>query len=270
MGVNRSYYYYQPKAQLVDRDLRNKVTEIFNSSRKNYGTRKIKHKLAEQGYIVSRRRIGRIMQEQGLVSNYAKRSKHKPASRSINESKVHNVLDRNFNRQETLDVIVSDLTYVWAGEAWCYVCLIIDLWNREIIGWSVGRHKDAELVHQALLSIPYNLTKVNIFHTDRGKEFDNRIIDEALQAFRIRRSLSNKGCPYDNAVNESTNKILKTEFIHQHNFHSLKELRTLLFDYIHWYNHVRIHSSLNYQTPVSVRNSEQNTSTSPILPVYVK
>lgn len=109
-------------------------------------------------------------------------------------------------------------------------------------------------MQKALYSIPYPLDHINVFHSDRGKEFDNQLIDEVVEAFRIQRSLSQKGCPYDNAVVESTNKSLKTEFIYQHNFTSLEELQILLFDYIHWYNNVRLHSSLGYQTPISKRH----------------
>ncbi|MGG6789504.1 UNVERIFIED_CONTAM: transposase family protein, partial [Streptococcus canis] len=84
-----------------------------------------------------------------------------------------------------LKALVSDLTYVRVGNGWAYVCLIIDLFNREIIGLSVGWHKTAELVKQAIQSIPYALTKVKIFHSDRGKEFDNTLIDDMLEAFGI-------------------------------------------------------------------------------------
>ncbi len=192
------------------------------------------------------------MKKLGLASNYAKLSYRRHRS-SCNEQQIDNTLNREFNRQYTLDVIVSDLTYVRVNGKWCYVCLVIDLWNREIIGWSAGKRKNAKLVREALYSIPYRLDLVNIFHTDRGKEFDNRLIDEVLASFGIIRSLSHKGCPYDNSVNEATNHILKTEFIYQHTFSSLEELKTLLFDYIHWYNHHRLHGSLNYQTPMELR-----------------
>lgn len=192
------------------------------------------------------------MAKLGLVSNYTKLS-YKVHHTTCNEQPISNILNREFDRPYTLDVIVSDLTYVRVDGKWCYVCLVIDLWNREIIGWSVGRRKNAKLVREALYSIPYRLDRVNFFHTDRGKEFDNRLIDEVLLSFGIERSLSHKGCPYDNSVNEATNHILKTEFIHQYRFTSLEELKVLLFDYIHWYNHYRIHSSLNYQTPMELR-----------------
>lgn len=193
------------------------------------------------------------MAKLNLVSNYTI-ANFKTHSKACNEQAIGNILDRDFNRKETLDVIVSDLTYIRVDGKWCYVCLVIDLWNREIIGWSVGKRKNAQLVREALYSIPYRLDAVNIFHTDRGREFDNQLIDEVLQGFGINRSLSHKGCPYDNSVNEATNHILKTEFVYQHSFSSLEELRILLFDYIYWYNHHRIHGSLDYQTPIGLRS----------------
>ena len=119
---------------------------------------------------------------------------------------------------------MTDLTYVRVDRRWAYVCLTIDFFNREIIGLTVGWHKTAELVKQAIQSIPYALTKAKLFHSDRGKEFDNQLIDEMLEAFGITRSLSQAGCPYDNAVAESTYRSLKLEFINQETFQSLKEL----------------------------------------------
>ncbi|MFM1546343.1 transposase, partial [Streptococcus mutans] len=109
------------------------------------------------------------------------------------------------------------------------------------------------LVKEAIQSIPYALTKVKLFHSDRGKEFDNQLIDEMLEAFGITRSLSQAGCPYDNAVAESTYRSFKLEFINQETFHSLEELTLKTKDYVHWWNHHRIHGSLNYQTPMTRR-----------------
>ncbi|NLK23802.1 MAG: IS3 family transposase [Clostridiales bacterium] len=98
-----------------------------------------------------------------------------------------------------------------------------------------------------------NLKKVKIFHTDRGNEFKNKIIDELLDTFEIKRSLSKKGCPYDNAVAEAVYKIIKTEFAFDRIFNNLEELKLELRSYVLWYNNKRIHSSLNYMTPVEYR-----------------
>ena len=117
-----------------------------------------------------------------------------------------NVLERVFTQEQPLKVVVSDLTYVRVQRKWHYICVLVDLYNREIIGHSAGPNKDAKLVQRAFATIPYNLTKLELFHTDRGSEFKNQLIDEALSTFDINRSLSNKGTPYDNAVAEATFK----------------------------------------------------------------
>ncbi|HAR4897616.1 TPA: transposase, partial [Staphylococcus aureus] len=93
----------------------------------------------------------------------------------------------------------------------------------------------------------------------RGKEFDNHLIDEVLETFKIKRSLSTKGCPYDNAVPEATMKAMKTEFVKQMQFENLEQLETELFDYVNWYNNFRPHSSLQYLTPVAFKNLHMKT-----------
>ena len=120
---------------------------------------------------------------------------------------------------------MSDLTYVRVGGKWNYVCAMIDLYNREIIGYSVGSNKNAGLIETAPLKSNYSLQDINIFHLDRGNEYDNALIDNILDTFKIDRSLSRKGNPYDNAVSEATNKILKIEFIYQSKFETLEQLQ---------------------------------------------
>lgn len=137
--------------------------------------------------------------------------------------------------------------------SWNYICVLVDLFNREIIGYSTGRNKTADLIKQAFQSIKGNLKDIQIFHTDRGNEFKNQTIDETLRAFGIKRSLSHKGCPYDNAVAEATFKIIKTEFVRNQNFSNLYHLQIELADYVNWFNKHRIHSSLGYLKPVKCR-----------------
>ena len=135
-------------------------------------------------------------------------------------------------------------------------CLIIDLHNREIIGKACGRRKEAALVEQAFLSIRHPLDRIAIFHTDRGSEFKNECIDRIIKAFDILRSLSRKGCPYDNAVAEATYSIFKAEFAAGSSFSELKELERALNDYVLWYNNVRLNGSLGYLSPVAYRQSQ--------------
>lgn len=228
------------------------IIDIFHKSRQNYGTRKIKVELKKHGHLVSRRRIGRIMNEQGLVSNYTV-AQFKPHSKACNESNQKNELNREFIQDEELTVVVSDLTYVRVNQKWHYVCVFVDLFNRELIGHSTGPKKDADLVYRAFASIQKDLRKIQVFHTDRGREFDNKLIEEALETFKIQRSLSMKGCPYDNAVAEATFKIIKTEFVKGQNFDSLEDLTREFQDYVHWFNHIRIHGTLGYLSPIEYK-----------------
>lgn len=192
------------------------------------------------------------MKRLNLISVYQQAS-FKSHSKGRNEVPIPSLLARQFHQEKALEAIVTDLNDVRVGQRWAYVCLIIDLFNHEIIGLSVGWQKSAERVKQAIQSIPYALTKVNLFHSDRGKEFDNQLIDEVLEAFGITRLLSKAGCPYDNAVTESTYRSFKLEFINQETLHSLEELTLKTKNYVHWWNNHRIHGILNYQTPMAKR-----------------
>ncbi len=259
LKISRSTYYKILESSNKSKSLKaikleNDVVEIFKSSRRNYGTRRIKKELEKLGKKISRRKIGKIMREKGLVSNYtvAQYKKHKTIP---NDELVKNIVNRNFDDRNYLEVVVSDLTYVRVAGTWNYVCLILDLHNREIIGFSAGKHKDALLVYEAFAKIHCDLSNISIFHTDRGNEFKNNIIDGLLQTFKINRSLSKKGCPYDNSVAESAFKTFKIEFIYQSTFYSLEQLQLELFDYVNWYNNIRLHSSLNYLTPIEYRKN---------------
>ncbi|MEC0668157.1 IS3 family transposase, partial [Priestia flexa] len=234
LQLPRSTYYYEAKERKNEDDITSDIIEIFHQSRQNYGARKIKHELKKRGKLVSRRRIGRIMNEQGLVSAYTV-AQFKPHKDKPNKSDQANELNREFTQEEELTVVVSDLTYVRVNRKWYYICVFVDLFNREIVGFSTGKNKDALLVYRALSSIKGNLHTVQMFHTDRGREYKNQVIDEALETFNIKRSLSLKGCPYDNAVAEATFKIIKTQFVKKRHFDSLEELQREFPDYVHWF-----------------------------------
>lgn len=254
LQIPRSTYYYEAKEQKKSADhLRTAIIDIFHKSRQNYGTRKIKKELKKLDMTVSRRRIGRIMKENGLVSKYTI-AQFKPHVDKSNESDVKNELNREFNQQEQLAVVVSDLTYVRVEKRWHYICLFIDLYNREIIGYGAGANKDANLVYQAISTIKADLRQIQMFHTDRGSEFKNKLMDETLDTFEIKRSLSMKGCPYDNAVAEAAFKIIKTEFVKGNDFESLEQLKVELADYVHWFNYIRIHGTLDYLSPMEYKN----------------
>lgn len=176
--------------------------------------------------------------------------KFKPYKSSINEDKIVNIVARKFDNRKRCQVLVSDLTYVRVGNKWNYICTIIDLYSREIIGYSCGPHKTAQLVLHAFASIPRGLQEVGIFHTNRGSEFKNKSIDVLLETFEITRSLSRKGNPYDNAVAEATYKSIKIEFVSQEQFDTLEQLKASFGAFVWWFNNKRLHSSLDYVSSI--------------------
>ncbi|MGJ0786497.1 IS3 family transposase [Bifidobacterium pseudocatenulatum] len=250
LGVPRSTYYWMiehPEAERVD-PIAGDVHAIWRDSHERYGARKIKGALERRGVTASRRRIVNIMKRRGMTSAYARRT-FKPHKTRVNEARLANILDREFDGYEPRTHLASDLTYVRVGGKWAYVCLLIDLANRSIAGHSADTSRTADLVMAAFATLDFPLTEVEVFHTDRGSEFDNAKIDELLDVFDIRRSLSRKGNPYDNAVVESTNRLLKKELIYRNHYTSLEQLRSDLNDYVWWFNNQRLHSTLGYRSP---------------------
>lgn len=260
MKINRSTVYYKSKVDYEQKAKKEKeekdlILKVFDESHQNYGSRRIKKELAKSGKIFSKRKIIRLMNELGIESSYGKPSFKPEYSGKCNESDVCNLLGRNFDCWSRNEVIVSDLTYVKVGKKWNYICVLIDLFNRELVGWSVGEHKTAELVKQAFDNSTINLDKVLLFHTDRGYEFKNTIIEQLLDKHKIIRSLSHKGTPRDNAVCESTYHIVKTEFVKGKTFDSLEILKLKFGDFVHWFNKCRLHSALNYLSPIEYKNA---------------
>ena len=264
MKINRSTTYYRPNEEKRlaaiaqhEKDLQH-VKEAFGEGKGNYGSRQVKAVLAKQGIVISRRKIRRLMDELGLVSVYGKPKYTKPGTKNTgsNKSGVSNLLDRKFSGWSEKEVIVSDLTYVKVSGRWCYICVLIDLFNREVVGWSVGGNKTVDLVLHAFAAADVDWKRTMIFHTDRGMEFCAGKIDEFLDTHGIIRSLSRPGTPIDNAVSESFFKTVKKEFVRKREFPSLKNLEILFRDWVHWYNHIRSHSANDYKSPVHYRREQ--------------
>lgn len=257
LGVPRSTYYWMRDHPADDKGadpLTEAVVRAFNEGRRAYGTRRIKAKLRARGIRTSRRRIARIMAQNGLMSAYSVKKMRRTAAKP-NEADLPNVLNRNFDGYAPHTHIASDLTYVRVKGQWCYVCLLIDLYNREIVGHAASDRKDARLVKAAFACVPFALSEIECFHTDRGSEFDNREIDELLEAFGIARSLSRKSNPWDNAVVESTNRHIKAEWLEGVRYRSLEHLQRELSDCVWWWNNERLHGTLGNMSPRAFREA---------------
>lgn len=256
-GVPRSTYCrmlaHPPRPKAPD-PIEPDVLGAFEASRGGYGARRLKVALERAGIAASRRRICRIMRENGLSSAHSGRAP-KGGDRPVQPPSAENVLARSFDGRAPRAHVAADLAYVRAGGSWCCACLLVDLCNREIVGCSRGRRKDARLVKAAFSNVAFPLTAIEAFHSDRGSEFRNGDVDALLSAFEIERSVSRPGNPYDNAVVESTNRVLKRELVRGRAFPSEDRLGTELFDWVNWYNNYRLHSTLGYMTPAGFREA---------------
>ncbi len=177
------------------------------------------------------------------------------AATEESEAEVPNVLGRELDGCPPHAHIVGDLAYVRVGGKWNCVCLLADLHNREIVGRAASGRKDARLVKAAFTALGFPPMDIDVFHADRGSEFANPDIDDLLEAFGIRRSLSRKGNPYDNAVIEPANRILKKELVYRQAFADLGQLRLELSPCVRWCNEKRMHSTLGCMSPVEFRNA---------------
>lgn len=257
LGVPRSTYYWaisHPEPERADDPIAGDAVRIYEDNRRERGAPKIKRALAREGIVAPRRRIKRIMNQKGPIGAYT-RKKYKPRAAMASEAEAPSVLDRELDGHPPHTHIVSDLAYVRVGGKWNYVCLLIDLRNREIVGHAASGRKDAGPVKAAFATPGFPPTGIDVLRADRGSEFANPGIDDLPEAFDVRRSLSRKGDPYDNAAIEPANRILKKGLVYRRAFADLGRLRRELNPCVRWRNEERMRSTLGYMSPVEFRNA---------------
>ena len=257
LQVSRSGYYYYlhrpPSAHSVEDDrLRPLVKAAFKKGRKNYGTRKIKKALAKTENTVSRRRIGRLMDEEKLQVQTKRKFK---ATTNSNHDKpiAPNLLEREFIVATPDTVYVGDITYIPTREGWLYLAIVIDLFSRAVVGWSMGSRITADLANDAMLMAIWKRKPDRglIFHSDRGSQYASDLYRKTLKTYGVDASMSKKGDCWDNAVAESFFHTLKIELVHHCDFETRYDARAAIFEYIEvFYNRQRLHSSNGYEAPL--------------------
>jgi putative transposase len=257
LAVSRSGYYEwlgrPPSTQAADQQLQEKVQRYFTQGRGTYGTRRIKHLLAQEGLQVSRRRIGRVLAQAGLRCKTRRRCKA-PIAAGQAQTVAPNQLNREFTVKEPDTVYVGDITYLPTGEGWLYLAVVLDLCSRAVVGWSMADHMRAELVNQALAMAIYQRRPATglIMHTDRGSQYGADSYQQLLVQHGIQPSMSRKGNCWDNAVAESFFHTLKTELTYLEDFDTREQAQTVVFEYIEvFYNRQRCHSANGYLAPLA-------------------
>ena len=257
LQVSRSGYYEYlrrpPSAHSIEDDkLRPQIKSAFKKGRKNYGTRRIKDELIKTETTVSRRRIGRLMQEEALVVQTKR--KFKVTTDSNHDKPIApNLLERNFAVASPDTVYVGDITYIPTREGWLYLAVVIDLFSRAVVGWAMSSRIKTDLINDAMLMAIWKRkpAKGLMFHSDRGSQYASDSYRKILNTHGIKASMSRKGNCWDNAVAESFFHTLKIELVHHRDYESREEARADIFEYIEvFYNRQRSHSALGYEAPL--------------------
>jgi putative transposase len=257
LSVSRSAYYdwlaRRPTArEQEDVELIEIIRDLFKQNRENYGTRCLKKALLKKGWHVSRRRIARLMRQAGLACKTKRKFKATTDSKH-NLPIAPNLLNRQFSATQPNQKYVGDITYIHTQEGWLYLAVVIDLFSRQVVGWSMSERMQATLVNDALLMAIWKRKpgKGLIWHTDRGSQYASGSHRALLHEHGIIQSMSRKGNCWDNAVAESFFHTLKTELVHQRRYQTRSEAKQELFEYIEvFYNRERLHSTNNYLSPV--------------------
>jgi putative transposase len=258
LEVSRSGYYEwrnrPPSAQVdTNQQVQEKVQRYFAQGRGTYGTRRIKHLLAQEGLQVSRRRIGRMLAQAGLRCKTRRKFKAPRASGQA-QTVAPNQLNREFTVHVPDTVYVGDITYLSTGEGWLYLAVVLDLCSRAVVGWSMADHMRAELVNHALeMAIGQRQPAAGlIMHTDRGSQYGADSYRLLLMQHGVQPSMSRKGNCWDNAVAESFFHTLKTELVYLEDFETHEHAQTAVFEYIEvFYNRQRCHSANGYLAPLA-------------------
>lgn len=238
------------------------IHDIFYEFDQIFGANKIQAIMKERGYPVTVKYVTRIMQDLGLSSI---RTDSKRTYTSLNK-KPTNMLQQQFQTSAPNQVWISDVTCFKYDNSWMYICVIIDLYSRMVIGWHIGKRNSTQLVGAALRKA-YILRKPPpgvIFHTDRGTQYRSKSFVTKLKEYSMEQSFSRPGTPHDNAVMESFFSSMKREALYRREYKSEAEFRKGVAKYIDFYNTQRPHSTMKYQTPAQAeqayRESESRQS----------
>jgi putative transposase len=257
LEVSRSGYYEwlsrPPRAQAeADQQVQEKVQRYFAQGRSTYGTRRIKHLLAQEGLQVSRRRIGRMLAQAGLHCK-TRRKRKAPLAAGQAQTVAPDQLQREFIVPKPDMVYVGDITYLPTGDGWLYLAVVLDLYSRAVVGWSMADHMRAELVNGALsMALCQRQPAAGLLmHTDRGSQYGADSYRQLLARHGIQPSMSRKGNCWDNAVAESFFHTLKTELLYLEDYDTHEAAQTAVFEYIEvFYNRQRCHSANGYLAPL--------------------
>ena len=268
MNVSRSGYYAwksRPvsRRERANRDLLGEIQRIHQTDCSVYGSPRMYKELMARGFQCSENRVARIMRAHNIRARQGKRLR-RPAMKTSSAWIAPNVLAGRFHSDRTNQVWLADITYIITKKGWLYLAVVMDLFSRRIIGWSMSSRITSQLSLDALcmaLSRRNPKAKTLLHHSDRGIHYACKAYQQLLHQKGIQASMSRRGVCYDNAVMESFFSTLKTECVFARTYRSREEAQRDLFEYIEvFYNQKRRHSSLGHVSPVQFEETLQKES----------
>jgi len=267
LKVSRSGYYTwadrgPSRREQSNQQLWVKIRQSYDDSRKTYGSPRITVDLRESGETCNKKRVARLMRINGIAAKTKRKFKITTNSRH-DQPAVPNLVNQEFTAKRQGQLWTSDITYLWTKAGWLYLSVVLDVYNRQIVGWAMSERLNRQLViaslNQALTQgCP---TKNMIFHSDQGSQYTSDEFRKFLINHGILASNSGSGNCYDNAITETFFHTLKTELIYFENYQTREEARLSVFEYIEvFYNRKRRHSALGYKSPIDFLNKSNYTN----------
>ena len=258
-GVSSSAYYAWrargegPSDAMVDEALlANRIFDTWRRSRRRYGAPRVTKALVKTGVKVNEKRVCRLMAELGIAGKCGRRKLH-TTWRDKNAKPAPDRVERDFTAERPDELWVGDITYIPTGEGWLFVASVLDVCTRMIVGWSIADHLRTELCTDALQAAlgarGKKITPGTVFHSDHGCQYTSDEFRRFCRRAEITQSMGTVGDSYDNAMAESFWSSLKRELVDDTHFSTKEEARRAIFEWIIWYNHERLHSSLGYVPP---------------------
>jgi len=258
LQINRSSYYSWRSSKPGKRaqenaELLREIKIIFKQSRQTYGSPRITRELHRRGYPCSRARVARLMAKNGIYAKTKRKFKVTTNSRHKYTASP-NLLEQDFSSDAPNKVWVSDITYIRTMAGWLYLTVIIDLFNRQVLSWSISNRLTAITTTIPALIDAFGCHRPDaglIFHSDQGVQYACHDFRTKLAEYKMVQSMSGKGNCYDNAVAESFFHTIKTELVYDKKYETKEQAKQSIFEYIEvFYNRQRLHSTLGYLTPV--------------------